>query len=143
LANHTCQYFAGTPGYIDALNITDPRTGQYIGEFGMGVSLRNASLHANPNQAIALEVWLTDNLDPAEYSNQARVLLSDFAAGKEYTPALLKDREGSVRTMMTRPGSRFTLEGRHLMLEGEIQEVQYDDQGIFRMVRVGLTVYSL
>jgi hypothetical protein len=141
VASHSCHYVAGVPGYIEALNISDPRTGSYIGEFGMGVSLRNAALHSNPDQVIALEVWLTDNQDAANYNNQARVLLSDFAAGKDYAQPLLKDREGTVRTMMTRPGGRFTLEGQNLVLEAEIQDVQSDAQGIFQSVRVATSVY--
>jgi hypothetical protein len=141
LASRTCHYIAGTNGYIEAHTISDPRSNLYIGEFGMGVSLRNAALHSNPSQVIALEVWLTDNQNPADFSNQARVLLSDYAAGKDYAQALLKDRDGSVRTMMTRPGARFTLEGMHLILEGEIQEAQHDEQGVFRSVRVNTSVY--
>ncbi len=142
LANLTCQYAIGANGYVEPFTLSDPATGMYVGECGMGVSLRNAALHHNPNQVIALEVWLTDNNQVAEdFSTTARVLLSDYAAGKDYAPALLKDREGSVRTMMTRPGARFTLEGKHLQLEANVEEVQYDDQGIFRVVRVAMQVY--
>ncbi|MGL4649897.1 MAG: hypothetical protein ACRC1H_10850, partial [Caldilineaceae bacterium] len=133
---------AGTPAYIDALNIDDPASRLMVGDFGMGVSLRNAALHSNPNQVIALEVWLTDNQNPEDYSNQARVLLSDYAAGKDYAQALLKDRDGSVRTMIPRPGARFTLEGRHLLLEAVVDDVQSDDQGIFKAVKVSATVYT-
>lgn len=142
VAAYTFDYTAGVQGYIDAANISDPQTREHIGEFGLGVASRNAALHQNPNQVIALEMWLVDNnQSDDDFSGHARLLLSDFAAGKEYSQALLKDRDPGVRTMMTRPGSRFTLEGRHLLLEALIESVEFDDQGIFRNVRVNTSVY--
>lgn len=138
IASFTLQYYTGMPDYIEALNITDPATGHYIGECGMGVSGKNPVLHDDPNQVIALEVWLYDNLDPRDNVSSTRVLLCPYAVARNLAQAF-GDGSGEA-TLEARKGARFQVEGRNLVLDGELQDVAYDGNGVFRTAKVQLTV---
>lgn len=142
IASYTLQFLAGMPDYIEAKNIDDPATGRYIGECGMGVSSKNRVLHNNPDQVIALEVWMYDKYDAKDNVNTTRVLLSEYAADRDYGQAFTKERDGNIRTFVAQPGTQFELDGRNLMLEGEITEVAYDRDGIFRSVTVEMSVLA-
>lgn len=140
LASYTCEYHSGIPDYIEAHNISDPATGRYIGECGMGVSNKNRALHNNPDQVIALEVWMYDKLDPRDNVNNTRVLLSEYAADRDFAQAFARDRDGSVKTFLAQPGTHFQLEGRNLILEGEVISADFDREGIFARAKVVLNV---
>ena len=142
IASYTCHYQAGLPDYIEAHNITDPATGRYIGECGMGVSSKNRALHSNPDQVIALEVWMYDKLDPRDNVNNTRVLLSEFAADRDYAQAFSRDKSGATTTFVAERGTRFQLEGKNLILEGEILSADYDRDGIFTGAKVVLNVMA-
>ncbi len=138
IASFTLQYYAGVPDYIEAHNITDPATGKYIGECGMGVSGKNPVLHDNPNQVIALDVWMYDKLDPRDNANSTRVLLSPYAVAHNLAQAF-GDGSGAG-TVEARKGAHFAVDGRNLCLDGELQDVEYDADGVFRTARVQLNV---
>jgi hypothetical protein len=138
IASFTLQYHAGVPDYIEAHNITDPATGKYLGECGMGVSGKNPVLHDDPNQVIALDVWMYDKLDPRENANSTRVLLCPYAMARNLAQAF-GDGSGDG-TLEARKGTRFGVDGRNLYLDGELQDVQYDANGVFRTAKVRLNV---
>lgn len=138
IASFTLQYFAGVADYIEAHNITDPTSGKYIGECGMGVSGKNPVLHNEPNQVIALDVWMYDKLDARENANSTRVLLSPYAVAHNLAQAF---GEGAgAATIEARKGAHFGVDGRNLYLEGELQDVDYDANGVFRTAKVHLNV---
>ncbi len=138
IATFTLQYYAGVPDYIEAHNITDPATGKYIGECGMGVSGKNPVLHDDPNQVIALDVWMYDKLDPRDNANSTRVLLCPYAVARDLAQAF-GDGSGDG-TVAARKGARFGVDGRNLYLDGELQEVEFDANGVFRTAKVKLAV---
>jgi hypothetical protein len=142
VATYATHFQAGMPDYIEAHNITDPASGKYIGECGMGVSSKNRVLHDNPDQVIALEVWMYDKLDPKDNINNARVLLSEYAAAHDYAQAWADEPNGTLKTIVAEPGTRFQLEGRNLILDGEIIEASYDTDGIYRNVKVIMNILS-
>jgi len=142
IASYTCEYHSGIQDYIEAHNISDPLTGRYVGECGLGVSSKNRALHNNPDQVIALEVWMYDKLDPRDNVNNTRVLLSEYAADRDFAQAFARERDGSVKTLLATPGTKFQLEGRNLILEGEIVNADFDREGIFAGAKVVLNVLS-
>ena len=138
VAQFTLQYHAGLPGYIEAHNITDPVTGNYIGECGMCVSGKNPVLHDNPNQVIALEVWMYDKMDARDSSDSTRILLCPYAVARNLAQAF---GDGSGRGLIeARKGARFQVEGKNLVLQGELQDVEYDSNGVFATARVLLNI---
>lgn len=140
IASFTCEYHTGIADYIDAHNINDPVEKRYIGECGLCVSSKNRALHNNPDQVIALEVWMYDKLDPRDNVNNTRVLLSEYAADRGFAQAFARD--GSTQTILAQPGARFEMEGRNLVLEGEVVSVDYDREGIFTRAKVVLNVLA-
>lgn len=142
IASYTCEYHSGIPDYIEAHNISDPVTGRYIGECGMGISSKNRALHNNPDQVIALEVWMYDKLDPRDNINNTRVLLSEYAADRDFAQAFSRERDGAVKTFLAVPGTRFSLEGRNLTLEGEVIRAEFDRDGIFAGAKVTMNIIS-
>jgi hypothetical protein len=142
IASYTCEYHSGIPDYIEAHNISDPMTGRYIGECGLSVSSKNRAFHNNPDQVIALEVWMYDKLDPRDNVNNTRVLLSEYAADRDLAQAFARERDGSVKTLLATPGTKFQLEGSNLTLEGEIISADFDLEGIFAGAKVVMNVLS-
>jgi len=144
LEKYTAQYQAGIANYDEAHQILDPSTNKYIGEIGMGVSTKNALLQNNPDQVIALEVWLFDKADERNIGNQTRILLSEYAVDHNLEQAFLKERQDDPRPFTAQPGVRFQLEGHSLRLDCEIIEATYtksgSSKGIFQHVKVEMTV---
>ncbi|MFN8493278.1 MAG: hypothetical protein U0350_37115 [Caldilineaceae bacterium] len=144
LEKYTAQYQAGIANYDEAHQILDPSTNKYIGEIGMGVSTKNALLQNDPDQVIALEVWLFDKADERNIGNQTRILLSEYAIDHNLEQAFLKERQDDPRPFTAQPGVRFQLEGHSLRLDCEIIEATYtksgSSKGIFQNLKVEMTV---
>ncbi len=139
VGSYECTYHIGVDEYDESYPVTDPTTQRYIGECGMGVSTKNRILHKNPDEVIALEVWLFDKSDERNISDQMRVLMSEYASD-HYADAFIKDRNGDNRPFVAQPRTPFQLEGRNLVLNGEVVAVEYDRNGIFQSVKVKLDV---
>lgn len=142
IASFSCQFNEGSGDYIEPHNISDPATGRYIGECGLRVSNRNRALHNNPSQVIALDVWLYDKLDPKDNVNNERVLLSEYAHDRDFGLAFTRERDGNVKAFVAQPGTRFRVDGRNLVLEGEITNVEYDQDGIYRSLNLQMNVLN-
>lgn len=144
LEKYTTHYQAGLANYDEAHQILDPSTNKYIGEIGMGVSTKNALLQNDPDQVIALEVWLFDKADERNIGNQTRILLSEYAVDHNLEQAFLKERQDDPRPFTAQPGVRFQLEGHNLRLDCEIIEALYiksgPTKGVFQSVKVEMTV---
>jgi hypothetical protein len=141
-ASYTFQFHAGMPDYIEAETLTDPGSGRYIGECGMAVSSKNPLLHDDPDQVIALEVWMYDKMEARENVNTTRVLLSEYADDRDLAQAFARAGDGTLRTLVAQPGARFHLDGHYLLLEGTVTEVEYDRDGIFHKVTVAVDLLS-
>lgn len=134
-----CTYYTGMGEYDESFPITDPATKRYIGECGMGVSIKNRILHKNPDEVIALEVWLFDKADSNSLNNQMRILMSEYASDR-YADVFHKERNGEARPFVPQPGLTFQLECPSLMLKGEVLEAEYTREGIFQKVKVRMDI---
>ncbi len=106
----------------------------------MCVSGKNPVLHDDPNQVIALEVWMYDKMDARDNADSTRVLLCPYAVSRNLAQAF-GDGSGDG-TLEARKGTRFQVDGKNLVLQGELQDVDYDSNGVFRTARVQLSVRS-
>jgi hypothetical protein len=141
---YTTEYQLGIRDYDESHPITDPQTGKYIGECGMGASSKNGLLQNNPDQVVALDVWLFDKADDKNIASQTRVLLSEYAIDHNLEPAFLKERTDDPRPFTAQPGVRFQLESQNLLLDCTILEAIYISsgpaKGAFQSVKIEMQV---
>ncbi len=144
LDQHTLQYRVGMHEYDESKAILDPAAGKYIGEFGMGVSTKNALVQTGPDQVVALEVWLFDKSDERSMGQQTRILLSEYAVDNNLEQVFLKERQDNPRPFTAQPNVHFQLESQNLLLDCVIIEVKYAQsgaaKGIFHNIKVEMTV---
>lgn len=143
---YIAHYQMGIRDYDEAHPIVEPASGEYIGECGMGVSTKNGLLQNNPEQVVALEVWLFDKANEKSLGNQTRVLLSEYAVDQNLEQAFLKERQDDPRPFTAQPGVKFQLEGPNLLLDCTIAETIYHasgpNKGMFQSVQVEMSVYK-
>jgi hypothetical protein len=83
----TAEFFAGATDFIVARTLSEERTGNDIGEYGIGIPDRNGILNNNPDQVIALEAWLFEKADTSggiSTLTVTRPLLSEYAHDHQY-----------------------------------------------------------
>lgn len=143
---YTAHYQAGIHEYDESHPITDPYSARYIGECGMGVSTKSGLLQNNPDQVVALEVWLFDKTDEKNLGSQTRVLLSEYAIDHNLDQAFLRERQDDPRPFTAQPNVRFQLESQNLMLDCTIVEALYKPsgpgKGTFQSVKVEMAVHK-
>lgn len=141
---YIAQYQAGIQDYDETHPITDPATGRYIGECGMGVSTKNGLLNRS-EEVVALEVWLFDKTDEKNMGSQTRVLLSEYAVDHNLDQAFLRERQDDPRPFTAQPNVRFQLESQNLLLDCTITEAIYTPsgptKGTFQSVTVEMSVH--
>lgn len=147
LKTFTVHYQAGIPDYDQAYSIMDPNSGRYIGECGMGVNLKNGVLQNSPDSVIALDVWLVDKLQERSYASQSRVLLSEYVVDNGMEAAFTRERPDDAAPLVPQPGMTFQLTGPNLVLDCEVREASYVQNGptagIFQSVQIDMTVRVL
>ncbi|MEZ4613900.1 MAG: hypothetical protein R2867_00095 [Caldilineaceae bacterium] len=143
---HILQYQLGMVEYDESKPIVDPASGKYIGEFGMGTSIKNGLVQPNSDQVAALEVWLFDKSDEKNMGNQTRILLSEYAIDHNLEQAFVKERQDNPRPFTAQPGVHFQLESQNLLLDCTIVDVQYTNngntKGMFQHVKVDMSVHQ-
>jgi hypothetical protein len=143
---YTAHYHSGIHDYDEAHPITDTQSGRYIGECGMGVSNKHGALPNNPDQVVALEVWLFDKTDDKNMGSQTRVLLSEYAIDHNLDQAFLRERQDDPRPFTAQPNVRFQLESQNLLLDCTIIEAVYvasgPAKGVFQSVKVEMAVHK-
>lgn len=143
----TVHYQTGIPDYDQSYSIMDPEGGRYIGECGMGVNLKNGILQNNPDNVIALDVWLVDKKQEKSYSSQSRVLLSEYVIDNNLESAFTRERPNDAAPLVPQPGMTFQLKGPSLLLECEVLEAKYiaggPTAGIFQSVKLDMTVLAI
>jgi hypothetical protein len=144
LKTFTVHYQTGIPDYDQAYSIMDPSGGRYIGECGMGVNLKNGILQNNPDSVIALDVWLVDKKQEKSYSSQSRVLLSEYVVDNNLENAFTRERPNDAAPLVPQPGMAFQLKGPSLLLDCEVREAKYVQNGptagIFQSIKIDMTV---
>ncbi len=131
----TTQFTAGNENYHFTQNITAP-DGAYLGEFGVGVSDRHGMLNNDPEQVVAIEVYVFDKSDEKHLVNVSRVLMSEYAdthLRKHFERE--KDKLGPI---VAQPKTTLQLEARQFVLLCTITEVRYTDEGIFARLDLDL-----
>ncbi|MDI9548976.1 MAG: hypothetical protein QM346_15395 [Chloroflexota bacterium] len=139
-------YQAGVIDFDQSFKIVDPESNRYVGECGMGVNVKNGILQDNPENVIALDVWLYDQKMEKSLGNRTRVLLSEYALDRNLEPALMRERPNDPPPIIAQPGVSFQLKGQSLILDCEVIEAEYvkseRDAGVFQNVRLEMTVRS-
>ena len=141
---HVFHYQIGMMEYDESRPIVDPKSGKYIGEFGMGASDKNALMQTGPHQLVALEVWIFDKSDERNLGNQTRILLSEYAIDHNLEQLFLKERQDNPRPFTAQSGVHFQLESQNLLLDCTIVDVLYSTssatKGIFQEITVDMSV---
>jgi hypothetical protein len=136
LDRFTAHYQFGVPDYDEAFNVRDGDHSTIIGACGMGVNIKDGILQDNPENVVALDIWLFDKVNPSKPITKTLVLVPRSAAGR--------DSSGSTNTLVAQPGARVQLEASHLILDCLVEQVTVSDlpdgRGIFRDVQVAMAV---
>lgn len=144
LNTYIVNFQAGIIDFEQSHTINDPATNEYIGECGMGVNVKNGILHDNPENVIALDVWLYDKKQDRSKGNQTRVLLSEYAIDNGLEPLFIRQMPDAPAPIVAQPGLSFQLVGAKLVLDCEVLDAEYtstgEDDGIFQNLKVELTV---
>lgn len=146
VAEFTARYQLGDLDYDQAFNIAAPEDGtRYIGECGMGVNLKNGILQNNPENVIALDVWLFDKASDKSPTTQTRVLISEYVIDHRLADIFTPEGQEGPAPIVAQPGLQFQLKGPALLLDCVVEEASYVQQGetkgIFKNVLLRLTVY--
>lgn len=129
-------FTAGMEHFDWAHNIPGPQEGVYLGEYGIGISERHGMLDNDPEQVVAIEVYIFDKSDDKHMLSVSRVLLSEYAdthLRKHFERD--KDRLGPV---VAQPNTTLQLEARQFVLLCTIRQVVYSEEGIFKRVQMDL-----
>lgn len=131
----TTQFVAGTENYHFTRNI--PASDEtYLGEFGVGVSDRFGMLDNDPEQVVAIDVYIFDKSDEKHMVTVNRALLSEYAdthLRKHFERE--KDKLGPI---VAQPKTTVQLEARQFVLLCTITDVRYTDEGIFSRLDLDL-----
>jgi hypothetical protein len=144
IASYVAHYQAGLTDYDQSFNIVEADSRRYIGECGMGINMKNGVLQNDPDNVIALDVWLFDKKVDKSLSNQTRVLLSEYVIDNDLEQAFTRERPNDPTPVVAQPGVYFQLRGQNLVLDCQIIEAAYlrtsSASGIFQSVKVEMTV---
>ncbi|MCS6825887.1 MAG: hypothetical protein NZ553_04655 [Caldilinea sp.] len=129
------KYVAGSQQLDWARNIPSPQGDHYLGEYGVGVSERHGLLNNDPDQVVAMEVYIFDKSDDKNLSTVGRIILSEYADThlRKYFERE-KDRLGPI---VAQPNTVLQLETRQFLLLCKIVDVAYRD-GIFERLEMKL-----
>lgn len=129
------KYVAGSQQLDWTRNIPGPNADVYLGEYGVGVSERYGILNNDPDQVVAMEVYIFDKSDDKNLSTVGRIILSEYAdthLRKHFERE--KDRLGPI---VAQPNTLLQLETRQFLLLCKIVDVAYRD-GIFERLEMKL-----
>ena len=130
------EFTAGMTNFDWMQPIRGAQDGVYAGEYGAGVSERHGMLNNDPEQVVAIEVYIFDKSDEKHLVNVSRVVLSEYAdtnLRKHFERE--KDRLGPI---VAQPNTTLQLETRQFVLLCTITEVVYSDEGIFKRVAMDM-----
>ncbi len=130
------RFTAGMEHFDWTRNIPGPQEDIYLSEYGIGVSDRDGMLYNDPDQVVAIDVYIFDKSDEKNLVNVSRVVLSEYAdtnLRKHFERE--KDRLGPI---VAQPKTTLQLEARQFVLLCTINEVRYTPEGIFERVNMDL-----
>jgi hypothetical protein len=146
LNTYTFQYHAGIADYDQSRPIVDPETGLQVGDCGMGVNVKNNIVQNNPDNVVALDVWLVDKKQEKSFSSQDRVLLSEYVVDHNLESTFTRERPNDPSPIIPQPGTAFQIKGPSLTLDCLVTEVSYIKKGaaagMFQSLSIDMTVRS-
>lgn len=146
LNTYTFQYHAGIPDYDQSRPIVDPETGLQVGDCGMGVNMKNNIVQNNPDNVIALDVWLVDKKQEKSFSSQDRVLLSEYVVDHSLEQTFTRERPNDPSPIIPQPGTTFQIKGPSLTLDCVVTDASYIKNGpaagMFQSLSIDMTVRS-
>ncbi len=146
LNTYSFQYHAGIPDYDQSRPIVDPETGLQVGDCGMGVNMKNNIVQNNPDNVVALDVWLVDKKQEKSFSSQDRVLLSEYVVDHNLEQTFTRERPNDPRPIIPQPGTTFQIKGPSLTLDCVVTDASYIKNGpaagMFQSLSIDMTVRS-
>jgi hypothetical protein len=146
LNTYTFQYHAGIADYDQSRPIVDPETGLQVGDCGMGVNMKNNIVQNNPDNVIALDVWLVDKKQEKSFSSQDRVLLSEYVVDHSLEQTFSRERPNDPSPIVPQPGTTFQIKGPSLILDCVVTDANYIKNGpaagMFQSISIDMTVRS-
>lgn len=127
-------YRVGEGEFSYTHNVVD-EDGNYLGEFGIGVSERHGVLNNDRDKVVALEVYLFDKSDESQITTVGRTLLSEYAHDHLYKHF---EQNRQHPPITAQRGTEFALEGRRFVLLCAVGNVEYGENGIFRTATVDM-----
>lgn len=154
IAQFTARYQRGSQQYEQQRNIVAPADmnrgsadGLLIGEYGMGTNMKSGVLQNDPENVIALDVWLFDKTDQNGPRNQTRVLISEHVVDHDLSDTIMRDVESNMPPIVPRRDIEFEIRGTSLLLICKVIEAGYvkggEMKGVFESVAVDMTVMYL
>ncbi len=136
--SYTATYYLGQVDFDQGKPIGSPSGDGYLGEYSVGIPQKNGLLDHDMEKPIAMEVVLFDKSDGRSTLTTTRLLLSDYAHDHMYEE--YQRANPNLAPIVARPNTHFQLEGKQLLLDCLIKDVQYTREGFFQNVVLELAV---
>ena len=108
--------------------------------------MKNNILQNNPDNVIALDVWLVDKKQEKSFSSQDRVLLSEYVVDHNLEQTFTRERPNDPSPIIPQPGTTFQIKGPSLTLDCVVTEANYIKNGaaagMFQSLSIDMTVRS-
>lgn len=139
--SYTATYYVGRADFDYTKNVPNLDGNGYDGEYGIGIHEKLGLLNNDLEKVIAIDVYLFDKTDERQPITISRSLLSLFADKRRAEFERAGDRENkTLPPIVAQPNTNFQLEGRQLLLDCLIKQVDYTQEGYFRSVTVELVL---
>lgn len=132
----TYTYYLGQVDTDKGKHLSSP-SGDYIGEFSVGLAQDNGVADNDMMKPAAMEVVLFDKTDGRTTHTTTRVLLSEYA--HDHLAATYERANPNLAPIVAQSNTRFQLEGSELLLDVLIQDVKYTREGFFQNLTLDLT----
>jgi hypothetical protein len=139
--SYTASYYVGRADFDYTKNVPSSNGNGYDGEYGIGIHERLGLLNNDLEKVIAVDVYLFDKTDERQPITISRSLLSLYSDQRRAEFERASDRENkTLPPIVAQPNTNFQLEGRQLLLDCLIKQVDYTPEGYFRSVTVELVL---
>ncbi|MBU6349913.1 MAG: hypothetical protein KGS73_07155 [Chloroflexi bacterium] len=128
------EFIMGRQDFDWTRNIPGEQEDDYLGEYGIGISDRYGFLNNDPDQVVAIELYIFDKSDDKTLFNVSRVLLSEYA--DEHLRKHFEREKDRLGPVVAQRGLALQLESRQYILDCTITDVLYTDSGIFQRLTV-------
>ena len=139
---YTATYYLGRTDFDYSKGVPKPDNSGYDGEYGIGIADGGVLDNIDMTKVFAFSVYLFDKTNENEpLTTVSRLLLSPY--GDDHRAEIEEANEGETKRqppLVAQPSTNFQLEGRRLLLDCLIKQVDYTQEGYFRAVTVELVL---